>query len=489
MSIAVATGHEYTAKTAVEILKAGGNAVDAAIAAFIASWVVEPCMTSAGGGAFANVAMADGSAFLFDFFTQTPRRKRPEKELDFYPIEVDFGDLKEVFHIGKGTTGVPGSVAGVFSLHEAFGTIPLRELAQPAIEAAKTGTKINAFQYLNYQLLAPILKQSKRAKQTFFPNEYLIQPGEIQYFPQMADFLDFLTREGRNAFYQGEVAHKVVRDFEVGGGQLTMDDFKNYQVNIRKPLAFSYRNRTILSNPLPSIGGSLIAIFLKRLELESIPKKANSREQVSSLYKVLSSMENIEQSPTGGLGHYFKRFLTSKRGSTTHISIVDKNNNAVSLSTTNGEGCGYFIDGTDIQLNNMLGEAALQPNGFHTWEENVRLSSMMAPTIVLDENELPEIVLGSGGAGRIATVISQVLHYLIDYDMPVAEAVAMPRVHLSNGILNVEFGFPALTKEAFKHEVNEWNKTSLYYGGVHTLKRVKDTWTASGDARRDGVGM
>ncbi|MEM9931932.1 MAG: gamma-glutamyltransferase, partial [Bacteroidota bacterium] len=143
---------------------------------------------------------------------------------------------------------------------------------------------------------------------------------------------------------------------------------------------------------------------------------------------------------------------------------------------------------TDIQLNNMLGEAALLPKGYHTWLPNQRLSSMMAPSMVFDAQQQLEITLGSGGAGRIATAITQVLHLLLDHQLPLAEAVQAPRVHLEKDVFNMEYGFAAYpSPQQLDRPGNAWKEQSLYFGGVHTVARHGNGWAAVGDQRRDGV--
>ena len=148
----LSAGHEKTAAAAAEVLKIGGNAVDAAIAAFFTSFIAEPCMSSAGGGAFANVFF-EGKPRLYDFFCQTPRNKRPVSAVNFFPITVDFGDTTEEFHVGHGSVAVPGSIAGAFRLHRDFGSIPMRELVQPAMAFAKKWGWARAISVLRFQVI------------------------------------------------------------------------------------------------------------------------------------------------------------------------------------------------------------------------------------------------------------------------------------------------------------------------------------------------
>ncbi len=496
MKEAIAAGHDLTADTALQILKDGGNAFDAAIAAYLVSFVAEPCMASAGGGAFAQVMTADGTIKVFDFFCQTPIVKRNVDELQFYPIDVDFGEAIETFHIGRGACAVPGAIAGVYAMHKNLGSMPMKDLVEPAILAAKNGVIINDFQHFDLVLLEKIFRESEKGKELFFKDDKVLQVGDTLKMPAMADFLDYMSREGEAAFYQGEVAEKIVRDFKDNGGQLSLDDFKNYEVVIRDPLQFNYNGKSIYTNPAPSTGGSIIALLLNFIDATPADQHPWDFGHMNQVRKMLEKFTTVGTKPASIASQLAKFNIfdkynlheTNRRGSTSHFNIVDRKGNAVALTTTIGEGCGHFVEGTDIHMNNMLGEAALLPNGFHSWEENVRLSSMMSPTLVLDEHNRLETVLGSGGASRIPTMIAQVLHYLIDYKMELNEAIAAPRMHMEHGKLDVEGGFKnQFNQKNFPYEINHWKGSSLFFGGVHTLNRRKNEWLAVGDQRRDGV--
>lgn len=489
MNYAIAAGHDCTAQAAAEVLRAGGNAVDAAIAAYLMSWVAEPLMSSGGGGAFALVFTEKGEANLFDFFCQTPRQKRPLSEVNFFPVEIDFGDTREVFHVGLGATAVPGAVAGVFALHQHYGSMPMIELVQPAIKAAKEGVVVNNFQHFDFDLVKPIINLNKRAQSIFCNGDKVKAVGERVFMPQLADFLHFMAKEGRDSFYQGEVAQKIIRDYQNGGGYLTLEDFEKYEVLIRKPLIFPYHQKTILTNPLPSIGGSIIALTMSQLQAIISDAHHLSAHYIQKLHQAFEAIDALGKSPQV-LEQAIYELQNKQWGSTTHLNVADRFGNVVSLTTTIGEGCGYFVENTDIQLNNMLGEAALVPEGFHSWKTNTRLSSMMAPTLILDEKSQPEIALGTGGASRIPFAISQVLSLLIDYKLDVTTAVNAPRVHLGYNNFHIEAGFESHPSTAhFAQQVKIWQQQSLFFGGVHTLKRKGNAWSAAGDPRRDGFAL
>ncbi|MGL6140286.1 MAG: gamma-glutamyltransferase, partial [Planktothrix sp.] len=183
----------------------------------------------------------------------------------------------------------------------------------------------------------------------------------------------------------------------------------------------------------------------------------------------------------------------NKWGSTTHISVLDQEGNAASVTTSNGEGSGYMIPGTGIMVNNMLGEEDLNPLGFHLWPENVRISSMMSPTLVLNQDK-PEMVMGSGGSNRIRTAILQVLLNLIDFNFSVEDAVNNPRFHWENHRLDIEPGFdPEIINTLDLSEqdiIRLWPEKNMFFGGVHTLVKTADgELFGAGDERRSGVSL
>jgi gamma-glutamyltranspeptidase / glutathione hydrolase len=490
MSIAIAAGHEATVQAAYDILRAGGNAADAAMAAFFASWAAEPCMSSAGGGAFIYYYSAErGRAWLVDGFCQTPQVKRPEGELDFFPIQVDFGDTHETFQVGLGAMAVPGAVAGIFELHRHFGSLPVRELAQPAIALAKEGVRVNAFQRHLFGLLAPILRLREQGQRLFFREGELIGLEQPLPLPQLADFLEYLAAEGPAAFYRSEVAAKIAADCQAQGGQLGRADFEAYRAELREPLAIPFRGKTVLLNPPPSIGGTALAYLLAAMPQAGILPPPRSEQHALQWLKAQRQAWKLRDEPAK-LRLALEVQLATRLGSTTHLSILDRQGNAVALTATNGEGCGYFAAHTDIQLNNMLGEAALLPRGFHSWAPNQRLSSMMSPTLLFDEEKRLQGALGSSGAGRIATAISQVLYLLVGHGLPLEEAIAAPRTHFDGECFHLEPGISRLPESRLQGTpVKYWEQPSLFFGGLNAVFRYGNAWQAVGDRRRDGVGV
>ena len=474
----IAAGHDKTAAAAEIILKDGGNAFDAAIAAFFASFITEPCMSSPGGGAFANIFTADRKALFLDCFCQTPQKKLPLHQIDFKPMVVNFGETTETFHLGMGSIAVPGVIAGIYYIHRNFASIPLKNLLEPALQLAREGVIINNFQHFDIRVLKAIMTNCQESKAIFYPDGKALAVGKSLKMSGMADYLEFLIASGEREFYEGEFAKQLVKDSIEKGGFIRMKDLKSYQVRTSAPLRFKYKDRTIHTNPLPSIGGTLIGLIMRKLEQRQIHDySAGSPQHVQALQQITEEVFSIDRTVTN---------LNKKWGSTSHFNIVDKKGNAINITMSNGEGCGYMVPGTNIMLNNMLGEASLLPNGLHSWTADTRLSSMMSPTIVLDALGQFQTAIGTGGGSRIPSMIAQVLHYLIDFNLPVKAAVDAPRLHNEHNELNLEPGFVGKHRADDRLNIIDWDQKAMFFGGVHSIHRQGELIQASGDDRREG---
>ncbi|NIR61859.1 MAG: Gamma-glutamyltranspeptidase, partial [Gammaproteobacteria bacterium] len=283
----------------------------------------------------------------------------------------------------------------------------------------------------------------------------LVGEGEILRQPELADTLETLAIEGDALFYRGEIAAAIAADMGAGG-QISRDDLASYTVERREPLTLDYHGVRMHTNPPPSSGGLLIAFGLALLEnLDVASLGAASCDYLHTLVDVFGATAEARVAAAGAgvldAGQmldagYLTRYrdeiagrAASRRG-TTHMSVIDGAGNLASLTVSNGEGSGYVVPGTGIVMNNMLGEEDLNPGGFQRWPVAHRMTSMMAPTL-LEWPEGETVALGSGGSNRLRTAILQVLVNLIDFELPVEEAVHAPRVHYENGLLSVEGGF------------------------------------------------
>ncbi len=488
MKYAIAAGHEATARAAEEMLLQGGNAADAAIAAAFASWVAEPLMTSAGGGGFAAVHLPDGQQAFLDFFVQTPQKKRPGQEVDIRPLQVNFGDTTETFYIGAGTTAVPGFIDGLFTLHHRYASLPMQELVRPACELARQGVRLNPFQIYCIGLLDQMLSQSETGRSLFYRQKQILNPEQPLRMSRMCNFFDNLAREGRDFFYLGEPAQKLVQLQRENGGQIRLQDMAGYRSRTHHPLHLQHRGLNITTFPPPNMGGPLLALLLHRMHHRPPPPQpSHSPAHARWLFEALRGISRLKHDRQA---LYQALQNTSLWGNTTHISILDHQGMAISLTSSNGEGCGLFIPDTDIQLNNMMGEPALQPEGLHSWKKNERLPSMMCPTLVCLPSGKLHSALGSAGAGRIPFAIAQVLHFMLDYPTPLVKAVNAARTYLHRGLFELEKGFEMVHPDDFP-EVNlrPWSKKSLYFGGVNAVAVENQRFIAAADARREGVAL
>ncbi|MBK1697410.1 gamma-glutamyltransferase [Rhodovibrio salinarum] len=505
---AVAAGHPATAQAARDVLADGGNAFDAALAAIAAASVAEPLLGSLGGGGFLLAHPADGPAVLYDFFAQTPGRAHRGSQTDFRAVEVDFGPTTQGFHIGLGAAAVPGTIRGIAAVHADLASRPLSALMAPAAQLARAGVPLRDFDAYAGRILAPILRTTPALAQVFqTPDGTPRASGDRLVQPALADTLEQLGAEGDRPFHEGPLAHALAAQCKAYGGHLSAEDLATYQVARREPLACTYRDARLLTNPAPSSGGMLVAFALDLLQAAGPAEPAGSADLLRTLARAmrLTSEARAEAGRLGGAEtperalfapELLDRYRTAMakrpqctRG-TTHISIADADGNLAAVTLSNGEGCGHTWPGTGIHLNNMLGEEDLHPDGFDAWPPDTRIASMMAPS-VLELANGRWIAFGSGGSNRIRTALLQVASNLVDHDMSVAEAVDAPRLHVERGLVSLEPGFTeaAMTAAAMEGErVNRWPERNMFFGGVHAVDRAGDgTVTAAGDPRRGGV--
>ncbi len=492
----IAAGHEAAADAAAEMLRTGGNAFDAVVAAGFASAVCEPGFTSLAGGGFLLARTADGTDLLVDFFVDTPGRGRPGHAPTpvFEEVSVSFAAAVQTFHCGPGSVAVPGTLAGYLHVHRRLGRLPLAEVVAPAAALAVGGVVVSPSQATDLALLAPILARTAASRAIFFPGGSLLRAGEQLHNPDLGAFLTALGADPEATFYRGDLAEHLVGQLARGGGLLTVEDLAAYRVLERQPLRTRYRGRTVLTNPPPTFGGALLALALRRLERAGPLPPAGSASLAVALASVMAGIDagrasgdpEVVAALRGDLDDDPSARPLSTRG-TTHVSVADADGNVAAMTTSNGECSGDVIDGTGISCNNMLGEDDLHPDGFHAAPAGERVASMMSPTFVLAaDGRSIDLALGSGGSKRIRSALLQVITAVVDHARPLQEAVDAPRLHWDDDHLEVEPGFPAEVLEALHGHArtNEWPASSMYFGGVHAVQPGRG---AAGDARRGGA--
>ena len=485
----VAAGHPLTANAGAQVLRDGGNAVDAAVAAMLTSWVAEPLLSGPGAGGYMLVAEPGEAPVLLDFFVAAPGFGFcAEQRAPLVPVEVDFGgDARQVFHVGAASCGAYGNPAGIDAAMRRWGSIELATLAAPAAALARDGVTVNTQQAEVVHLLEAILRTTPECEAIYAPARQLLGVDALWRDRDLGDIIERLGAEGARAFYEGDIGQAVVAWIAERGGALTAEDLRRYEPIERVPLCVRYRGREVYTNPPPSAGGILLALALGRLDTAPSPP---------SLQSVVVSMEEAqsERTPefTDGLAEagFAGRFLGSRLGSTTHISVLDGAGRAVSVTCTNGEGSGIVVPGTGMHLNNIMGEEDLSPLGFHHAPPGRRMPSMMSPTVVTRDGRV-QVALGSSGSNRIRSALLQTIVAVVDHGLPPTAALAEPRVHFESGVIYAEPGIPLDELRCDPHEIQPFRAKSMFFGGVQIVGRDPQTGELSGagDPRRGGVAV
>jgi gamma-glutamyltranspeptidase/glutathione hydrolase len=492
------------------VLRAGGSAVDACVAAAFASWVAEPALTGPGGGGFLVGYDAErGGPLALDCFVAVPGKGHDGPVAPLEPYIVDFGTGQQTFLVGPGSCAVPGVTAGLEAAHRRLGRMPWAELTRPAIALARAGVELTPAHADVIALLEGFLGASPEGARVFGPPGNALRAGDRTSNPPLADTLERIAVNGARELASGETAHALVAHQAANGGLLTAADLASYRAIRRRPLAMPYRERTFVTNPPPSSGGALIAHALAVLARGPQLSGPLSAPVVARVAAALRSA-NAQRTPAFERALYrggaVRRVLAAAEGGqvahaasvnwptqspwTTQISVLDADGNAASLTCSTGCGSGVVVPGTGVHLNNMLGETDLAVDSLEL-VPGMRLTSMMAPSIVLRDGRV-ELVLGSSGSARIRSAIVQVVVAALDFGLPLHEAVELPRVHPEGDVLDCEGGIPAVTLDALEaagDRLVRWPDISIYYGGAQVVAHTDAGFAAAGDPRRGGAGI
>jgi gamma-glutamyltranspeptidase/glutathione hydrolase len=493
----VAAGHPLTAEAGAEVLREGGNAVDAAVAAVLASFAVESPLTGFGAGGFMMVSEGEESS-LIDFFVAAPGKDGAERGVELVPVPVHFdADTVQTFYVGPASCGVPGTAAGLEHALARFGTAPLADLVGAGVRLAREGAPVNAEQAYILEILWPIHERLEGTRQLYAPEGRPLGEGDVFRFAELAEALERFGAEGAEPFYRGDVAAALSGFVGARGGTLGPGDLASYEAIERVPVHAPFRGAEVLTNPPPSSGGILVAYtlgLLERLGERSGPEqlvaaidaanRARGAEFAEALYGEDLAATLLDP---GRLDLRAGDLL----GSTTHIAVLDGAGLCASVTCSNGSGSGVLVPGTGVILNNMLGEEDLNPLGFHAIAPGRRVPSMMAPTVVLRDGEI-ELGLGSAGSNRIRSAIVQTVVRAVEEGMGAGDAVRAPRLHYEAGVVQAEPGIDeaALARiEARGIPVYRRPQPNLFFGGVQAVARDRagGALSGGGDPRRGGA--
>jgi len=503
----VAGGHPDTAAAGAEVMELGGNAADAAVAASFAAMVAEASLTGMGAGGFALVREPGSAPHLLDFFVAAPGKGRTpgdrENRSHLVAFYVPFRATTQRFNIGPSSCAVPGVVPGLLTLHRRYGRVPLAAVLEPAIRLTRDGALLVPQQEYLHDILAGILHDPPEMQRIFAPEGQLLRAGERLRIPELADTLEVLAREGEAAFHSGALAERIADFMEESGGLITREDLETYTVIDRRPVEVSYRGQRIWTNPPPSSGGTLIAYTLKTLSDRHLAELDPSAGTLA----LVEAFAQTDRARAGGFDQAVRDpgFAEKFLGNTTHISAIDADGLAVSVTSSCGSGSGVVVPGTGIIMNNMMGEEDLNPGGHFSLAPGERLTSMMAPTLaeVSAGSGLPRsaegaggpemiLALGSAGSERLRSAIVQTLSNVLDRSMGLQQAVEAPRVHLTGNTVQIEPGVPDSAVQALVnagYEVNRWPECDLYFGGVQAAAfwpSPSGRFDGGGDPRRGG---
>jgi gamma-glutamyltranspeptidase/glutathione hydrolase len=520
----VAAAKPEASQVGVEILKKGGNAVDAAIATGFALGVLEPNASGIGGGGFMIIKLAKmKEAVVIDFREVAPGAAKP----DMYKFDDKGKVVDNASVVGGLANGVPGEVAGLLYAFDHYGSKKLNraQVIQPAIDWANKGIPVTVN-------LASIIKDNFETIKKFpaCASIYLkdglpYEIGDTIKNPDLAKTLKLVAEKGTDAIYKGEIAQKIAAEVQKQGGIITAEDLANYKVQVRKPVVGTYRGYTILSVPPASSGGTHLIELLNILE--NFDLKATGYGSAASAHLWSESMKLIfadrskymadtafVKVPLMGLtSKAYAKELAAKialdksmesatagdpskfeSGSTTSLSVMDKDGNMVAITKSINYffGSGVLVPGTGFIMNDHMDDFVLKPGSVNSVEPGKRPLSSMSPSLVLDPKGRAFMTIGSPGATRIFPTVAQVISNVVDYNMPLQEAILAPRYfQMASGTLNVEGRVSLNTFNklgSLGHTMTTRNDWDAYFGGVHAVLFNYDTKTLMGgaDPRRDG---
>lgn len=526
----VASTHEVASRVGVEILQRGGNAVDAAVAVALALAVVHPAAGNLGGGGFMLIRMADGRTTVIDYREMAPARAHR----DLY-VDEKGALIPEASTVGHRAVAVPGTVAGLALALEKYGTMSWADVCRPAERLAREGVVLTHFEAESLKRASRLLSRFPESRRIFLRDGRYYEEGEVFRQPDLAETFRRLIEHGPREFYEGETARRIVAEMDAGGGLITLDDLKNYRAVEREPLRTTYRGYEIITVPPPSSGGVALIEMLHILEgFELRALGHNSADYVHLLVETMRRAfadrarflgdPDFARIPVRGLtsrryAEALRRTIDPKRATpsaaltggdafayesehTTHFTVVDAAGNVVANTyTLNGSyGSGVTVRGAGFLLNNEMDDFTSKPGapnmfGLLQSEANQiaprkRPLSAMTPTIVLKDGK-PWLALGSPGGPTIINTVLQVLLNVIDFQMTLPQAIAVPRVHhqwMPDQIVYEPFGLSQDTIEALRARGHAFTERPRYMGDVQAIMIESETGVRVGvsDPRMDG---
>jgi gamma-glutamyltranspeptidase/glutathione hydrolase len=516
----VASAHPLASEAGERMLESGGNAIDAAVAAAFALSMVEPNASGLGGGGFVLFKMTgQPDVMMLDYRERAPLATLPE---NYYRTTESFDSL---CNLGGPVVGVPGMVAGLLILHEKYGSLPIEQVLQPAIDLGNQGlevsSKLAAIITLKYDLISKYELTSQVFLADFLPPE----AGSILRNNQLPLTIRRLLQNGIKEFYEGNIGVSIVKSVRENDGWMDSEDLEEYQPKFRDVVHGTYRGYDIYSCPPPGSGICLIQLLniLEGYNLKDIGRNtaqyyhllAESMKMVFVDREAHLGDPDLTNVPVLELGDKaYAELLRGKikpnaaifdyqplqvsvgeSGNTSHLSIIDQRDNVVALTQTinNWFGSGIMSEGTGILLNDEIRDFSHHPGGPNSIFPGKRPASSMAPTLIFKDGK-PFLTIGSPGATRIISALAQTLINVIDFNMSIDEAIEAPRIHSIGDRLYVEgriSGDIIKALMALGHHVEVKKDFDNYFGGAQgiLINQETDMLHGGADSRRDGVAV
>lgn len=502
---AVAAPNALAAQAGLDVVALGGNAVDAALAAMAVTFVSEPGIVSAMGGAFINIWPADGDPVVVDGNAEMPGRGLPADRLGggIEQVWLNYAGGMSV-QAGAGSVATPGALAAMEAAQRRYGRAPWAQVLEPAAHVAERGWRIGAAagSYLQ-QVGVGLFDFDPVTASHLFRDGAPLGPGDSLTNPELAQLLRRLAAEGTEPLYRGDLAATIADHLEAAGAPLTRRDLAEYEVIVRPAVRTSVGAWEVATNPPPSIGGPVLTAMLRLLDAESrcdpeallevqrrvLTWRRDRMDLATDLAaageELLASLEALSLNRVPGSSN------------TAHVSSVDETGQACAITASAGYSSGVMIPGTGLLLNNCLGEPELNRHGLHALPAGTRLASNMSPTTARHPDG-SVLAVGSPGADRITTALQQVLGRFLLSGAGLQEAIDAPRLHVR--VLGEADSTDAGTDAVVEYEPDpsiadavrsaalpghEHPPNSMYFGGVGAaLARQGGDLSAAGDPRR-----
>lgn len=499
--VAIAATGPASAEAGLAAAAAGGNAVDAAIAAMVSAMTTEPGIVSAAGGAFVSVWPAGGDPEVIDGNVEMPGRGLDPSQFGtgLREVTTSYGGGLTLY-AGHGSVATPGAFAALGVAHDRHGAATWRDVLDPSIVAARTGYAIGGAAASYLAITGELVfgwDEHTRPLVRGDDGEIVIA-GQQATNPDLADTLEQIATEGARSLYTGDLAARIAADSDARGGLITAADLAAYRAVVRTPLRLTLGEWDLALNPPPSVGGPMLTVMLRELatggwdwaRIIDIQRRVLSyRHQVHDLSTDLEEdgyalLESVDRNGLASL---------PTSSSTAHVSAVDSDGTICAITASSGYGSGATVPGTGLMLNNCLGEPELNRLGLHALAPGTRLASNMSPSVARSRSG-GALAIGSPGADRITTALMQVLGRYCLEGLPMQEAIDATRVHvriLEDGTTRVDHedddavsaAVERLGLPSFSH-----GPRSMFFGGVGAARRLADgTLDAAGDSRREAA--